>query len=668
MASRLSRRHGWHVNARTLQDWLARGPGHMFPCMTTGRLTVLAACVAAAAAERPTSVGAHDTVRQPAERVLPNDNRRPAGRIRDGRLLLRLEARVAMWHPDGDDAPGAPTPAFAEVGGAARIPGPLLRVHAGTQIDVSLRNRLRDTLLVYGLYTRPGDRADAPLRVPPGETRHARFSLDAPGTYHYWGTTTRRAIDFRTLEDAQLTGAIVVDDPDARRRDRVLVIGMWTDTVHRARIQRRRVLGVINGRSWPHTERLQHTVGDSVRWRIVNASGDLHPMHLHGFYFRVNRRGDGHRDSTANDLAVTESMGPGATLEVTWVPERPGNWLFHCHVPEHFAPRAPLGLTRSSHAGHAATTADHATSGMSGLVLGIVVRPRGETAAVAADPAARHLRLLVRPRPGSSPATPRYAYTLHEGGAEPVMDAGGGAPTLDIIRGEPVRITIVNRLPEPTAVHWHGIELDSYYDGVPGFSGAGRRITPLIAPGDSFEVRFTPPRAGTFIYHTHADEERQQLAGLAGAIVVSEPGQPRDRATDIPIVVAQRTASGPPHVVVDGNADATTLELTVGTPYRLRFVQIATDYTVLRLELYRDSTYATWRLLAKDGADLAQALRVTGMARARLGIGETFDVEVTPDTAGTLRLEIRQGLRYPLPAPLLTTVPISVVHQDREAR
>ena len=78
----------------------------------------------------------------------------------------------------------------------------------------------------------------------------------------------------------------------------------------------------------------------------------------------------------------------------------------------------------------------------------------------------------------------------------------------------------MNELAEPTAVHWHGIELESYFDGVAGFSGDAQRISPLIAPRDSFEARFTPPRAGTFIYHTHVDEERQQPAGLAGPIVV----------------------------------------------------------------------------------------------------------------------------------------------------
>src|SRR3712207_7271016 len=42
----------------------------------------------------------------------------------------------------------------------------------------------------------------------------------------------------------------------------------------------------INGRAWPHTERLRYDIGDPVRWRIINLSTQVHPMHLHGFYFR----------------------------------------------------------------------------------------------------------------------------------------------------------------------------------------------------------------------------------------------------------------------------------------------------------------------------------------------------------------------------------------------
>ena len=49
----------------------------------------------------------------------------------------------------------------------------------------------------------------------------------------------------------------------------------------------------INGKSWPHTERIGLTVGDTARWRVVNGTVRGHPMHLHGFYFRVDATGNG---------------------------------------------------------------------------------------------------------------------------------------------------------------------------------------------------------------------------------------------------------------------------------------------------------------------------------------------------------------------------------------
>ena len=93
-------------------------------------------------------------------------------------------------------------------------------------------------------------------------------------------------------------------------------------------------------------------------------------------------------------------------------------------------------------------------------------------------------------------------------------------PTILLKRGEPVSISVANELPEATSVHWHGIEPESYFDGVPGYAGTGKRIAPIIAPGSTFAARFTPPRSGTFMYHSHVDELRQQQAGLTGALLV----------------------------------------------------------------------------------------------------------------------------------------------------
>ena len=58
-------------------------------------------------------------------------------------------------------------------------------------------------------------------------------------------------------------------------------------------------------------------------------------MHLHGFYFDVDSLGDGSRHVVRRRGAaavVTQLMQPGATMAMTWTPERVGNWLFHCHM------------------------------------------------------------------------------------------------------------------------------------------------------------------------------------------------------------------------------------------------------------------------------------------------------------------------------------------------
>src|SRR4029078_8994751 len=109
----------------------------------------------------------------------------------------------------------------------------------------------------------------------------------------------------------------------------------------------------------------------------------------------------------------------------------------------------------------------------------------------------RRIRLLISDNRSSSSAVPHYGFALNENGRELPIDSDVRAgPTIMLERGQPVGIMVVNRGDAPTAIHWHGIELESYFDGVAGFSGIEKRLAPVIAPRDSFEARFTPPRAG----------------------------------------------------------------------------------------------------------------------------------------------------------------------------
>ena len=95
-------------------------------------------------------------------------------------------------------------------------------------------------------------------------------------------------------------------------------------------------------------------------------------------------------------------------------------------------------------------------------------------------------------------------------------------PVIEAVEGDRVRIYVTNALPEHTSVHWHGVFVPHGQDGVSGLTQPG------IAPGKTFRYDFTFDRAGTFMYHPHADEMTQIALGMTGMIVV-HPKRPETR-------------------------------------------------------------------------------------------------------------------------------------------
>src|SRR5262245_24099871 len=295
--------------------------------VSSRRAAVLFSCVALLAAGAAAAPQALPVVQ-------PNDNRVSAGTLRDGVLQVSLEAVRAMWHPDGHSLPGLAVEACAEAGRVPSAPGPLLRVPQGTTIRVRVRNRLAGDTLTFVL---PGNLGDVEragpdtLALAPGATGELVFRAARPGNYAY-RAYGRSAMDRSFRIRGLLGGAIVVDSGPATP-DRVLVLLDAADRMTSTGVpdRTREVLG-INGRSWPHTERIQGRVGDTLHWRIVNASPGVHPMHLHGTYYTVERF-DGPNvtptQAAGGRLVVTERMTPFTGMTISWVPERPGNWLFH---------------------------------------------------------------------------------------------------------------------------------------------------------------------------------------------------------------------------------------------------------------------------------------------------------------------------------------------------
>jgi manganese oxidase len=84
-------------------------------------------------------------------------------------------------------------------------------------------------------------------------------------------------------------------------------------------------------------------------------------------------------------------------------------------------------------------------------------------------------------------------------------------PTIEVVEGDKVRIFVTNKLPEKTSIHWHGMVVPNGMDGVSGLT------QPAIEPGKTYVYEFTATRAGTFMYHPHADEMTQMAMGMMGS-------------------------------------------------------------------------------------------------------------------------------------------------------
>ena len=371
----------------------------------------------------------------------------------------------------------------------------------------------------------------------------------------------------------------------------------------------------------------------------MNFGGGEHPMHLHGFYFRVEAKGDGGTDRAIprkeQSLVVTQQVPVFNTMRMVWSPDRPGNWLFHCHRPIHVAADRIEDIfdRKPSDEHHDMGSAEqHAMTGMGGLVLGVTVQPaRGAVAAgdPHVDPAKR-VRLLVKKVEKAWHRTHVRVFHRPSGDStDKAAAATSPGPVLTVTRGERTAITVVNQLAEPTSVHWHGIELESYYDGIPGWSGAGAKTAPYVAPADSFTAVFTPPRAGTFMYHAHADDIHQLTAGLYGPLIVLEPGQKWDPETDHTFGIGQEGQKAPAWNVLNGVPTAEPLRFKAGVKHRMRFYNMTIDDEA-DVVIESDSGVVKWVPVAKDAIPTSGANRTSRPARLHVGPGETFDFEFSP--------------------------------------
>jgi FtsP/CotA-like multicopper oxidase with cupredoxin domain len=249
-----------------------------------------------------------------------------------------------------------------------------------------------------------------------------------------------------------------------------------------------------------------------------------------------------------------------------------------------------------------------------GLVLTCLGLPHPVRAETAPSQAPDRVRIL-RAQPG-------IAFLGGPGPASTAIWGYEGAvpgPALRVKRGDEVSVRLINDLPEPTAIHWHGVRLTNAMDGAPPLTQRP------IRPGETFDYRFTAPDAGTFWYHAAAPAQTGR--GLSGVLIVDE-NEPTNAGRDVALMLQDwrpepvESSTNGFFPTVNGGP---TLDIPVvqGERFRLRLIN-ASSRLLPRIQI---APMRAW-VMAIDGQPAEPF--IARDSQIALGPGNRIDLYVDP--------------------------------------
>lgn len=228
------------------------------------------------------------------------------------------------------------------------VAGPEIRVPYGQRVRIVVRNDLPDATTVHwhgidvpnAMDGVPGI-TQAP--IAPGGTFTYEFDAVPAGRDSAGGTFFYHShVDEDRQTGLGLSGAFVIEPKQARRYDveKTILIQEWNlDRATGATRPAMEMEGMLpnyftlNGKSYPATETVDVKRGQRVLFRLVGAGSLSHPMHLHGTDFTVVAK-DGHPLAAPFKADVIQ-VGSGERYDIAFTFDRPGKWVFHCHIGHH---------------------------------------------------------------------------------------------------------------------------------------------------------------------------------------------------------------------------------------------------------------------------------------------------------------------------------------------
>jgi FtsP/CotA-like multicopper oxidase with cupredoxin domain len=276
--------------------------------------------------------------------VVPNGSKLPWKIVGDAKVFHLVAEEV-----EHELAPGLRARCWGYNG---RVHGPVIEAVEGDRVRIYVTNRLPEPTTVHwhGLLLPNGMDGVGGLTqktIQPGETFKYEFVLRQSGTVMY-----HPHHDEMVQMALGLTGMFVIHPRRPRQRvdrDFVILLHEWRIDPGTTRPNPNEMLEfnvlTMNGRAFPGTAPLVVRTGDRVRIRLGNLSAtDHHPIHLHGYQFRITDTDGGPIPQAAQWPETTVLVPTGSTRTLEFVADQPGDWALHCHMTHHVMNQMGHGL------------------------------------------------------------------------------------------------------------------------------------------------------------------------------------------------------------------------------------------------------------------------------------------------------------------------------------
>ncbi|HEY8902119.1 MAG TPA: copper oxidase, partial [Chthoniobacterales bacterium] len=268
--------------------------------------------------------------------IVPNGAKLP-WKVVDGVKVFHLVAEEV----EHEFAPGIKARCWGYNG---QVHGPAIEVVERDRVRVYVTNRLPEPTTVHwhGILLPNGMDGVGGLTqkaIQPGETYKYEFTVRQAGMGMYHSHH-----DEMTQMALGMTGLFIMHPRHPRGpridRDFALMLHEWRVNPGTSRPDPNEMtdfnLLTINGRVFPGTDPLVAKLGERVRIRIGNLSAmDHHPIHLHGYQFRITGTDGGEIPESAQWPETTVLVPTGSTRTIEFVADEPGDWAMHCHMTHH---------------------------------------------------------------------------------------------------------------------------------------------------------------------------------------------------------------------------------------------------------------------------------------------------------------------------------------------